>query len=131
MALSLGVQNVRSFRILMMTLVTIAWAVSVIGVHHCTFILVGPSAGERGDFSGLGLFSRAAYYKGDLIGCLAYPDETTSRFDQAFQAARTFGVMTALIMSYPRIVGHLRLSLTALILKTGSQSLSEVTLSDN
>ena len=95
----LGIQSLKSFRLVFTCLVAIAWIASVIGVQNCTFMLVGPSEGEKSDYSALGLFSRATYYKGELIGCLAYPDEAISRFDQSFQSSRIFGTITAFLMT--------------------------------
>ena len=99
LASTIGIQSRTSFRLATMGLTTVVWIISVFGVHHCTYMLVGPAGGDKSDFSGLGLFSRAAYYKEDLIGCLAYPEKTVDRFDQSFQTGRTFGVISALLVS--------------------------------
>ena len=96
---AVSLQSLKSFRLLTMFLLATSWAISVVGVNRCTLFLVGPEGGERSDFSGLGLFSRAAYHKGRIIGCLAYPDEATEHFDSNFQMSRVFGSIAAFLMS--------------------------------
>lgn len=95
----LSIQHLRSFRFLTMLLVALAWTISVVGASRCTMLLVGPTGGSRADFSGLGLFSRAAYHDSNLIGCVAYPEDATNDFDAPFQASRIFGAITGFLLT--------------------------------
>ena len=104
-----GVQNLKSFRFLTILLLATCWAISIVGVKRCTLLLVGPEDGDRSDFSGLGLFSRAAYHNGEIIGCLAYPDEAKENFDSSFQVSRVFGAITAFLLTIVFFLSALQL----------------------
>lgn len=94
-----GLQNQRSFRFMILFLLLTSWAISIAGIRRCTMFLVGPTEGLRSDYSGLGLFNRAAYYKGTIIGCLAYPEQIQQHFDPVFQISRVFGAITSFLMT--------------------------------
>ena len=90
----------RSFRIILLALFVVCWTLTIVGANRCTLMLVGPSDGSQGRFSGVGLFSRAVYYRGNVIGCVAYPETTKVAFDSPFQTGRVFGAVTAFLMTF-------------------------------
>lgn len=94
-----GWQSHRSFRLLSTFFLGVTWALSVVGTDYCTLYLVGPKGGDATDFSGLGLFTQAAYYKGDVIGCLSYPSTTRKNFDSPFLISRVFGAISSFLLA--------------------------------
>jgi hypothetical protein len=97
---TLGLQTLHCFRIFVHSLFVLSWMLAVLGVQQCTFLLVGPAQGSQEHFSGIGLFSRAVYYRGDVIGCIDYPEATRADFDSPFQTGRVFGVITTFLMTF-------------------------------
>jgi hypothetical protein len=102
-------QQRKGLQLITFTMISLSWAVSLIGVQRCTFILIGPIGGGTNDYTGIGLYTRASYNVDEMIGCLAYPDSVSNSFDTTFQAARAFGVVTALLMTIVLLLSLIRL----------------------
>jgi hypothetical protein len=106
---TIGTHHRNKLRLLSFGLVLAAWSISLVGIQRCTFILVGLRETGKSNYSGLGLFSRAVYYNGEILGCVAYPDEVRGDFDSVFQASRAFGVFTVLLLTTVTILFCLQL----------------------
>jgi hypothetical protein len=115
LASSAELRQRKGFQLISFTMIFLAWVISLVGVRRCTFLLIGPIGGGQSDYSGIGLYSRAAYNGDDMIGCLAFPD-SASDFDTSFQTARVFGAFTAVLMT-----AVLLLSLVQLFTHVGSE----------
>ena len=76
-----------------------SWAFTTVGVTDCTFMLVGIDGQDRDDMSGLGLFNRAFYKNGDILGCIAYSPTGNTTFDGPFHIGRAFGVMALIFIT--------------------------------
>jgi hypothetical protein len=63
-------------------------------------MLVGPHNGTNSEFTGFGLYTRAIYNQGHLIGCIHYPANTQQALDQPFQTGRVFGAVSAFLMTF-------------------------------
>jgi len=60
----------------------------------------------------MGIFTRAVYHEGEMLGCLAYPKEALDTFSGAFKASRVFGTVAALFTSLVLVCGVLQLFTT-------------------
>jgi hypothetical protein len=94
-----GLQDLTTFRFILLSLFLFSWAVSVAGVSRCSFLMVGPAGEDISHFAGMGLFSRAIYYDGQVMGCVDYSSQMKDDFDPVFVAGRVFGVITAFFMT--------------------------------
>lgn len=103
------VQNLKSFRLTTVSIVMFSWALLIIGVQHCSFMLIGPDGTDPDAYSGLGLYSRAVYFEGSVVGCISYPAETKSLMDQSFHVARIFGAVAATLMTTVLILATIQL----------------------
>lgn len=92
-------QQEKWFRMGIFASIVTAWAISLVGVRHCTFMLIGPIGGNKSDYSGIGLYTRASYDGDDITGCLSYPDNARDAFDFYFELARACGAIAASFMS--------------------------------
>ena len=101
---TVGLQSITTFRFVFVSLVFFAWAVSIAGVQRCSFLMVGPVGEDISHYRGLGLFTRAMYYDGQVLGCLAYPDHLQTDFDSAFLASQVFGSFAALLLTVVLLV---------------------------
>jgi hypothetical protein len=119
---STDLQKRKGLQLITFTMILLTWIISLVGVQRCTFLLVGPIGGGPSDYTGIGLYTRASYNADEMIGCLAYPDSVNDGFDAAFQAARAFGAVTALLMTTV-----LLLSLVQLFTHAGSEKVWYIT----
>jgi hypothetical protein len=95
----IGLQDLTTFRFILLSLFLFSWAVSIAGVSRCSFFMIGPAGDDISHYTGMGLFSRAIYYDGQVMGCVDYSSQMKDDFDPVFVAGRVFGVITAFFMT--------------------------------
>lgn len=106
---TVNVQRSRCFRYMMLVMITLAWALSIFSVRRCTLIMVSSKEDVSSQKFGMGIFSRAVYHEGNMLGCLVYPEQALETLSGAFKASRVFGTVAALLMSLVLVCGILQL----------------------
>ena len=109
---TINVQRSTCFRYMILIMITLAWALSIFSIQRCTLIMVSSKAAATSQKFGMGIFTRAVYHDGNMLGCLAYPEEALKTFSGAFKASRVFGTIAALLMSLVLVCGVLQLFTT-------------------
>lgn len=109
---NINVQRSTCFRYMILIMISIAWVLSIVSIRRCTLIMVSSKADESSQKFGMGIFTRAVYHEGEMLGCLAYPEEALDTFSGAFKASRVFGTVAALLMSLVLVCGVLQLFTT-------------------
>jgi len=99
------VHRYSSFRFALLGTFGLAWLLSVLGIRHCTFLLVGREEQHTDMYMGVGLYTRAFYVGDDNVGCIAHSDANKSHFDGYFQASRVLGAVASLLLCVAFLVG--------------------------
>lgn len=108
---TINVQRSRCFRYMILFMIILTWALTIFSIRRCTFVMVSATADPSQKF-GMGVFARAVYHEGNMLGCLAYPEDVLDEFSGAFKASRVFGTIAALLMSFVLVCGVLQLFTT-------------------
>jgi len=118
---SSGMHGLRTFRFILVTLFSFAWAGTLAAVDRCTLISVGLTGAPSSQYAAIGLFTRAVTDNGTFIGCIAFPDNSKVEFDQSFNTSRVFGGVTSFLMTFVFL-----LILFLLFVKTAKEEIWQV-----
>jgi hypothetical protein len=112
MMIALSLQRSKAFRYSVVAMIVLMWSLTIFGVRRCTFIDVSAKADPNSQKFGMGIFSRAVYQEGEMLGCLAYQDEAKGDFSFGFKVSRVAGTIAAFLMTAVLLCGVLQLFTT-------------------